>query len=609
MNISCISCPARYGVPDAKLAGKRVRITCKRCGTALLVDATVDPPRISSAANAGPSVAPVARASLAPASNRAPAPKPAVEFMVVMPDDRQESADVAQIVRLYRDRQINAETLVWREGMNDWRAVWEVEEIAAAFRRMGYARPSQPTARPSQPAQASYEDADDASTHVVPSSQPPASNEFDDDEATSIVDSSRIPFDAPLPDYARSEDEDPTGVVASPMDLALLAPAAEPLLLRNERSPRRAATHTRRAAEADPAPSPPPAAVQLEPRTRAQTRGDARARAQGLDIFAEQAQRAAEQELPPAVEDDGARLTGARGENSVLFSLDQLVKQEQQSQRPVVLPARARTDESVLVDSSPSLPSGVVGSALAAPDFTAPVSAPPPRLAEAMGDDFEYPGRKKSGWLWPVVTIVLLGALAGGWFSGKLQPLLAAVGVPVKVPAPASMEASASAPAPSSASEAASAAPETSAAPEASASATPAPSAAPSAAPIAAASPRPAKPRESSAAAEPAADAPAAKESAPKPAAGGADFDTAAAKTALTAAANNASSCKEPGGPTGNGKVSITFAPSGRPTSVAVTGDLAGTTVGSCVARLFRSARVPAFSGDPVSVSKAFSVQ
>ena len=65
MNISCISCPARYGVPDAKLVGKRVRITCKRCGAILLVDGTVNPPRVSSGANAGPSVAPVGRASLA----------------------------------------------------------------------------------------------------------------------------------------------------------------------------------------------------------------------------------------------------------------------------------------------------------------------------------------------------------------------------------------------------------------------------------------------------------------------------------------------------------------------------------------------------------------
>jgi hypothetical protein len=63
------------------------------------------------------------------------------------------------------------------------------------------------------------------------------------------------------------------------------------------------------------------------------------------------------------------------------------------------------------------------------------------------------------------------------------------------------------------------------------------------------------------------------------------------------------------GGPTGNGRVSITFAPSGRPTSVAVTGDLAGTTVGSCIARLFRTVRVPSFSGDPVTVAKGFAVQ
>jgi hypothetical protein len=55
--------------------------------------------------------------------------------------------------------------------------------------------------------------------------------------------------------------------------------------------------------------------------------------------------------------------------------------------------------------------------------------------------------------------------------------------------------------------------------------------------------------------------------------------------------------------------VSVTFAPSGRPTSVAVTGDLAGTTVGSCVARLFRSVHVPAFAGDPVTVAKSFAIE
>jgi predicted Zn finger-like uncharacterized protein len=602
MNISCISCPARYGVPDAKLAGKRVRITCKRCGAILLVDATVDPPRVSSGANAGPSVAPVPRTSLPPLSSPPVAAKPVMEFLVVMPDGRQESADVAQIVRLYRDQQIDAETLVWREGMDEWAAVWDVAEIASAFLRMGYPRPSQPAARPSsQPAQASYDDDGDVSTHVVPSSHPPGAGDFDDDEATSIVDSSRLGLDASLPSY--SQDEAATGVVPSPAEYAFPPePAPEP--------------------GPDPAPVRATRAARREPAARAQTRNDARARKDDvLDLFAEQARRAAEQELTRAVEDDGSRLTGARGENSVLFSLDQLVKQEQQKQRPIVMPPRARTDESVLVDSSPSLPSGVAGSPLTAPDFTAPVSAPPPQLAAFDGGDVAYPAPRKRGWLAPVLVIVLVGGIAGAWFSGKLQPLLAAAGLPVGAPATASAEPRPSA-APAGSAESAPAT-ETSATPEASAA--PSASAAASAAATAtsagtAAAPRTTTPRDSGAAATPRDTAsastpretetsatPAAGE--PKPAAGGAEFDTASAKTALTAAANNASSCKEAGGPTGSGKVSITFAPSGRPTSVAVTGDLAGTTVGSCVAKLFRAARVPPFSGDPVSVSKAFSVQ
>jgi predicted Zn finger-like uncharacterized protein len=616
MNISCISCPARYGVPDAKLVGKRVRITCKRCGTVLLVDGSVNPPRVSSGANAGPSVVPVARTSLAPASSPASAPtsapKQSVEFLVVMPDDRQETADVAQVVRLYRDRQINAETLVWREGMDEWAKLWDVEEIAAAFRRMGYARPSQPTAKPSssRPAQASYDDSSaEPATHVHPSSQPPPAA-FDDDEATSVVDSSRMPFDAPVAQagwrQATEEDDGPTNVTPSPMDLAL-SPSPSPAAARRESSRPAQRARIDRPQQAARAVLTEPSAAR-----RAQTREDSRTRQQGLDLFAAQAHRAAEQELAPAVEDDGSRLTGARGENSVLFSLDALVRQEQQAQRPLVLPPRARTDESVLVDSSPSLPSGVAGSALIAPDFTAPISAPPPRMAAGLGDDVDYPAPKKSGgWLLPIIVILLAGAAGGAWMSGKLNPLLTAVGLPVRGPAAPSAEPAASAAPTTSAEEqapseeVASAKPESSAAPEASASA----SAKPRPTAVAAAgTPRPSAPREAGSASAPTDDAPAPKESASKPAAGG-SFDVAAAKTALASAANNASSCKEATGPMGNGKVSITFAPSGRPTSVAVTGDLAGTSVGSCVARLFRGVKVPPFSGDPVSVSKAFSVK
>src|SRR6476619_1702120 len=40
MNIACTSCPAKYAVPDEKVRGRKVRITCKRCGAAIVVDGT-----------------------------------------------------------------------------------------------------------------------------------------------------------------------------------------------------------------------------------------------------------------------------------------------------------------------------------------------------------------------------------------------------------------------------------------------------------------------------------------------------------------------------------------------------------------------------------------
>jgi predicted Zn finger-like uncharacterized protein len=91
---------------------------------------------------------------------------------------------------------------------------------------------------------------------------------------------------------------------------------------------------------------------------------------------------------------------------------------------------------------------------------------------------------------------------------------------------------------------------------------------------------------------------------------GTAPFSVSAAQVALTQAASNAGGCAKPGGPTGSGKATVTFAPSGRVTTANVaTPPFAGTPVGGCVAGQFRKARVPAFAGNPVTVSKSFSIK
>ena len=95
------------------------------------------------------------------------------------------------------------------------------------------------------------------------------------------------------------------------------------------------------------------------------------------------------------------------------------------------------------------------------------------------------------------------------------------------------------------------------------------------------------------------------KEEAKKPG----KFSPDAARSALGAAAGAASGCKKKGGPTGRGRVTVTFAPSGRATQATVGPPFAGTSVGSCAAGAFKSARVPPFTGSPVTVSKSFFIK
>lgn len=81
---------------------------------------------------------------------------------------------------------------------------------------------------------------------------------------------------------------------------------------------------------------------------------------------------------------------------------------------------------------------------------------------------------------------------------------------------------------------------------------------------------------------------------------------TPAAAT-LGAIAANLASCKKAGGPTGPGKVKITFQPTGFVSAVElVDGAFSGTSVGGCILGKFHAAQIPPFGGAPVSANKSF---
>ena len=93
------------------------------------------------------------------------------------------------------------------------------------------------------------------------------------------------------------------------------------------------------------------------------------------------------------------------------------------------------------------------------------------------------------------------------------------------------------------------------------------------------------------------------------PAATGGDFDKSAASAALGGAVGQATGCKQSGDPSGVARVQVTFAPSGRVTVANISGPpFAGTATGGCIARAFKTASVPPFSGDPVTVSKTVQI-
>jgi hypothetical protein len=102
---------------------------------------------------------------------------------------------------------------------------------------------------------------------------------------------------------------------------------------------------------------------------------------------------------------------------------------------------------------------------------------------------------------------------------------------------------------------------------------------------------------------------PAAPAVAPPPAGGG-DFNTSAARAAMAAAAGAAAGCRQPTDPSGGGRVTVTFSPSGRVASAQLMGGpFQGTRTGACIAASFRSASVPPFAGDSVTVTKDVSLR
>jgi hypothetical protein len=70
-----------------------------------------------------------------------------------------------------------------------------------------------------------------------------------------------------------------------------------------------------------------------------------------------------------------------------------------------------------------------------------------------------------------------------------------------------------------------------------------------------------------------------------------------------------ASSCRPRGGPAGPGKARVIYANDGSVKSVEIlTARFRDTLTGSCVRMVFRRAKIPAFTGQPPTFIKSFTI-
>jgi predicted Zn finger-like uncharacterized protein len=131
MKITCPSCSARYSIDDAKVKGKAFKFTCKKCGQTHVYRGTAD-----GSAAAVPASAPAA----APAPAAAAPPQGGEEeavWYVAVGDEQQGPYTAQQICEYIQNDQLDPESYMWKEGMEDWLPVQQVQEFTAYYQGGG----------------------------------------------------------------------------------------------------------------------------------------------------------------------------------------------------------------------------------------------------------------------------------------------------------------------------------------------------------------------------------------------------------------------------------------------------------------------------------------
>ena len=138
MKITCQSCQAKYTIADEKVAGKTVKIKCKKCGATIVVNGSEQAAAAAPGGYDGGSPGGGmdedeggATKVFTEGSPGGPGGGPD-EWTVNVTDEDQRTMTTAQLVAEYRRGVVTPDTYVWKDGMGDWLPVSNVPELVHA---------------------------------------------------------------------------------------------------------------------------------------------------------------------------------------------------------------------------------------------------------------------------------------------------------------------------------------------------------------------------------------------------------------------------------------------------------------------------------------------
>lgn len=127
MNIQCQQCGTSYAVADEKVRGRLMKVRCKSCSEVIRVDGTV------LGAADGSSAPP----QLKPGMSKPPSPSSRPDVVedavwhVAIGDGTQGPYTLDELREHYAQGSVARDTLVYRDGFDEWREAGDVPELAA----------------------------------------------------------------------------------------------------------------------------------------------------------------------------------------------------------------------------------------------------------------------------------------------------------------------------------------------------------------------------------------------------------------------------------------------------------------------------------------------